>query len=90
MPAPVGTLVAFSTRPGEMARDGGGSLSVYARHLTRTLKEAPQLPIEQFFKRVRAGVAAETNNKQVPWESSDLNGELCFRPDAKGNCVGGG
>jgi uncharacterized caspase-like protein len=89
-PAAVGTLVAFSTRPGELARDGGSSLSVYARHLTRALKDAPQLPIEQFFKRVRAGVAAETNNKQVPWESSDLNGELCFRPDAKGHCVGGG
>lgn len=89
MPAPVGTLVAFSTRPGELARDGGGSLSVYARHLTRALREAPQLPIEQFFKRVRAGVVAETKNKQVPWESSDLNGELCFRPDAKGNCLGG-
>jgi uncharacterized caspase-like protein len=89
MPAPVGTLVAFSTRPGEMARDGGGNLSVYARHLTRALKEAPYLPIEQFFKRVRAGVVADTRNTQVPWESSDLNGELCFRPDARGNCAGG-
>lgn len=89
MPAPVGTVVAFSTRPGEFARDGGGGLSIYARHLTRALQEAPQLPIEQFFKRVRAGVAAETRNKQVPWESSDLNGELCFRPDGKGRCTSG-
>ncbi len=88
MPAPVGTVVAFSTRPGEVARDGGGTLSIFARHLTRALQETPQLPIEQFFKRVRAGVAAETKNKQVPWESSDLNGELCFRPDGKGHCSG--
>ena len=43
--------------------------------------------MEVFFKRVRAGVVAETNNKQIPWESSDLNGELCFRPEANGQCT---
>jgi uncharacterized caspase-like protein len=85
--APSGTVVAFSTRPGEVARDGAGNLGLYARHLAQTLKEAPQLPIEEFFKRVRAGVVAESGNKQVPWESSDLNGDLCFRPDANGRCV---
>jgi uncharacterized caspase-like protein len=90
MAAPIGTVVAFSTRPGEVARDGAGGVSVYARHLTRTLTESPELPIEEFFKRVRAGVVAETGNKQVPWESSDLNGELCFRPDANGHCMRGG
>lgn len=85
--APNGTVVAFSTRPGQVARDGDGEISVYTRHLTRELKQAPELPVEVFFKRVRAGVIAETRNKQVPWESSDLNGELCFRPDANGQCV---
>jgi uncharacterized caspase-like protein len=85
--APRGTVVAFSTRPGEVARDGEGPISVYTRHLTLGLKQAPALPVEAFFKRVRAGVVAETQNKQVPWESSDLNGELCFRPGANGQCV---
>ncbi len=85
--APSGTVVAFSTRPGQVAADGDGSVSVYTRHLTRELKQAPQLPVELLFKRVRAGVVAETKHKQVPWESSDLNGELCFRPDANGQCV---
>lgn len=101
--APNGTVVAFSTRPGQVARDGGvadgngstgtgtgndggGPMSVYTRHLTRSLREAPDLPVEALFKRVRAGVVAETNHQQVPWESSDLNGELCFRPDQKGQC----
>jgi uncharacterized caspase-like protein len=84
--APSGTVVAFSTRPGQVARDGDGDVSVYTRHLTRNLKQAPELPVEAFFKRVRAGVVAETGNRQVPWESSDLNGELCFRPDARGRC----
>jgi uncharacterized caspase-like protein len=85
--APSGTLVAFSTRPGEVARDGGGPVSIYTRHLTQVLRQAPELPVEVFFKRVRAGVVAETHNRQVPWESSDLNGELCFRPDAGGRCT---
>lgn len=85
--APNGTVVAFSTRPGQVAADGNGTLSVYARHLARELKQAPQAPVELLFKRVRTSVAAETLNRQVPWESSDLNGELCFRPDPKGRCV---
>lgn len=86
LPAPRGTVVAFSTRPGQVALDGAGALSIYTRHLSQALKDAPALPVEVFFKRVRAGVAAETGQRQVPWESSDLNGELCFRPDPNGRC----
>jgi uncharacterized caspase-like protein len=85
--APSGTVVAFSTRPGETAQDGTGAVSVYTRHLTHVLRQAPALPVEQLFKRVRAGVIAETNRRQVPWESSDLSGELCFRPKADGKCL---
>ncbi len=85
-PPPRGTLLAFSTRPGNVARDGDGPTSIYTRHLTQVLKESPALPIEVFFKEVRARVVAETRNAQVPWESSDLSGELCFRPDANGQC----
>lgn len=85
---PVGTVVAFSTRPGQVARDGGGATSVYTRHLTQTMRDAPGLPVEAFFKRVRAGVVAETKNRQIPWESSDLTGELCLRPDGSGRCAG--
>jgi uncharacterized caspase-like protein len=84
--APSGTVVAFSTRPGQVARDGKGDTSVYARHLAQQLRNAPELPVEALFKRVRAAVVAETGNRQVPWESSDLNGELCLRPRADGRC----
>lgn len=120
--APSGTVVAFSTRPGQVALDGGGpgananasasgakasrgaadraaggridsiatagSVSVYTRHLTATLQASPSWPVEAVFKRVRQAVMAETGNRQVPWESSDLNGELCFLPDAQGRCQG--
>lgn len=85
--APVGTVVAFSTRPGQVASDGSGTLGLYARHLTREIQRAPHLPVEQLFKRVRAAVSAETGSRQVPWESSDLNGELCLQPGANGQCL---
>ena len=84
--APRGTLVAFSTRPGKVARDGDGANSIYATALTRALADFPTLPVEVFFKRVRTAVVEATRNEQVPWDSSDLYGELCFRSEANGLC----
>jgi uncharacterized caspase-like protein len=84
--APVGTLVAFSTAPNGVALDGkSGDHSVYARHLLANLG-TPGLQIEQLFKRVRIAVAEETGRVQVPWESSSLTGDFCFKADAKGRC----
>ena len=84
--APVGTLVAFSTAPNGVALDGaGGEHSVYARHLLANLP-TPGLPIEQLFKRVRIGVAEDTRRAQVPWESSSLTADFCFKSNADGRC----
>jgi uncharacterized caspase-like protein len=84
--APVGTLVAFSTAPNGVALDGAaGEHSVYARHLLAHLP-TPGLPIEQLFKRVRIGVAQDTGRAQVPWESSSLTTDFCFKADANGRC----
>ena len=84
--APLGTLVAFSTAPNGVALDGAGSNhSVYAKHLLANL-ETPGLPIEQLFKRGRIGDAQATDRVQVPWESSSLTTEFCFKPDREGRC----
>jgi uncharacterized caspase-like protein len=84
--APVGTLVAFSTAPNGVALDGSdGDHSVYARHLLAHLP-TPGLPIEQLFKRIRIGVAQDTGRVQVPWESSSLTADFCFKSDAAGRC----
>ena len=84
--APVGTLVAFSTAPNGVALDGAdGQHSVYARHLLAHLP-TPGLPIEQLFKRIRIGVAQDTGRVQVPWESSSLTSEFCFKSDPSGRC----
>lgn len=84
--APVGTLVAFSTAPNGVALDGPvGAHSIYAKHLLMHLP-TPGLPVEQLFKRVRIGVADETQRLQVPWESSSLTAEYCFKPGTQGRC----
>lgn len=76
--APKGSFVAYATAPGTVAIDSGNnSNSVYTRHLLQHI-DSPGLPIEMMFKRVRAGVAGETQQLQVPWESSSLTGDFCF------------
>lgn len=84
--APKGTLIAFSTGPGGIALDGpAGSNSAYTRHLVAHLAE-PGLAVEQLFKRIRIGVARDTQQKQIPWETSSLMGDFCFRRAADGSC----
>jgi hypothetical protein len=77
MSASKGTLIAYATAPGSAALDGDGRNSPYTKHLLQSLKE-PGLEVERIFKRVRASVLAETNNRQIPWESSSLVGEFFF------------
>ncbi|MEO9103105.1 MAG: caspase family protein [Burkholderiales bacterium] len=84
--APVGTLVAFSTAPNGVALDGAGSdHSVYTRHLLERIA-TPGLPIEKLLKQVRIAVAKDTDRVQVPWESSSLTADFCFKPNAQGQC----
>lgn len=78
MDAPVGTLIAFATAPGSVAQDGTGENGIYTKHLLESIA-APGLPVEQMFKRVRVGVAKETNDSQIPWESSSMKGDFVFR-----------
>lgn len=75
-----GSLVAYSTTPGDVALDGNpGENSVYTRHLLREIVQ-PGIDIEKVFKRVRTGVQADTNMKQVPMEASMLTGDLVLVP----------
>lgn len=77
MDAPAGSYIAFATAPGRTAADGSGSNGLYTRHLLANL-EAPGLKVEDIFKRVRNGVMADTQNVQVPWESSSLRSDFYF------------
>jgi len=88
--APLGTMVAFSTSPDGVALDNPQDKnSMFAKHLLQHMQE-PGLPVEILFKRVRLAVSSETNRAQVPWESTSLTGDFCFRTLAGGQCAGGG
>ncbi|WP_157267822.1 caspase family protein [Azohydromonas aeria] len=85
--APLGSMVAFSTAPGGVALDNPKEPhSLYTKHLLGAL-QSPGLPIEMLFKQVRLSVARETGRVQVPWESSSLTGDFCFKPGPGGGCA---
>lgn len=76
--APQGTLIAYSTSPGETAKDGGmGNNSIYMGALLQHLK-TKGLQIEDFFKQVRTTVYSLTAGKQTSWEHTSLIGKFCF------------
>jgi formylglycine-generating enzyme required for sulfatase activity len=77
--APSGTLIAYATAPGSVANDGAGDNGLYTGELIKTIL-VPGLRIEDVFKQVRSAVRETTQGKQVPWESSSLEGDFYFRP----------
>ncbi len=77
MNAPSGTLVAFSTAPGQVAEDGSGRNSAYTAALAKHIQE-PGLLVEQVFKRVRSEVGNATKGTQIPWENTSLTGSFKF------------
>ena len=84
MDAPRGTLIAYATGPGSVAADGDGRNGVYTRNLLKHLS-TPGMPVEQVFKHVRVDVISDTDQKQVPWESSSLTGNFYFAPATADN-----
>jgi uncharacterized caspase-like protein len=87
--APLGSMVAFSTAPGGVALDNPDEKnSLYTKHLLGFM-QSPGLPVELLFKQVRLSVARETGRVQVPWESSSLTGDYCFKLGPRGTCSTG-
>ncbi len=70
-----GTLIAYATAPGQTALDGQGKDSPFTTSLLHFLP-TPGLEIRQMLTRVRAEVAAETGNRQIPWDNSSLMGDV--------------
>jgi Caspase domain len=70
-----GTLVAFSTAPGQVALDGDGTNSPFTMGLIKHLS-TPGLEVRQMLTRVRNDVARATRDRQVPWDNSSLRGDV--------------
>jgi hypothetical protein len=67
----VGTLISFSTQPGNVALDGTGRNSPFADALVQDLASSSE-DLSTILINVRNKVMAETGNRQVPWEHSAL------------------
>jgi uncharacterized caspase-like protein len=76
--APTGTLVAYATEPGNVAKDGKGRNGTYTAALLKHIGNAETA--EALFKKVRREVLATTNNRQTPWEHSSLIETFYFMP----------
>lgn len=66
-----GTIIAYSTGPGEVADDGKGANSPYTEALTHVLKSRPKEGLELFevFRTASREVKARTG--QIPWVNAD-------------------
>src|SRR5262249_3989444 len=80
--AGVGTLISFSTQPGNVALDGSGRNSPFADALVRRVRVSGD-DLSALLIDVRNDVRKATQNKQVPWEHSALTGRFYFNPAAQ-------
>ncbi len=71
----VGTLIGFSTQPGNVATDGSGRNSPYASALLKHI-EVPGTDISGVLIAVRNDVLKATDGRQVPWEHTSLTGQV--------------
>lgn len=74
----VGTLIGFSTQPGNVAADGTGRNSPYTEALLRHI-EAPDRDISGVLIAVRNDVLRATDGRQVPWEHTSLTGQVYLK-----------
>lgn len=72
-----GTLISFSTQPGNVALDGSGRNSPYSGALIRHLA-ASREDINAMLIAVRNDVMRQTDSRQVPWEHSALTRRYYF------------
>ncbi|MFA4970117.1 MAG: caspase family protein [Sulfuritalea sp.] len=73
--APVGSLLAYATSPGNVASDGSGANGLYTENLVRELSQRGTR-IEDALKRVRLNVRLASHGEQIPWETTSLEGDV--------------
>ena len=78
-----GTLISFSTQPGNVALDGAGRNSPFAEALVRQISTSNE-DLSALLIAVRNDVMSVTQRRQVPWEHSALTGRFYFGQAAAG------
>lgn len=76
--APQGTLIAYSTSPGDTARDGGlDNHSIYTGSFLECVGTEP-ISAESLFKNIRKKVYELTDGNQTTWEHTSLIEDFFF------------
>ncbi len=80
--APVGSLLAYATSPGNVASDGSGQNGLYTENLLRELS-VKGARIEDALKRVRLNVRLASQGAQIPWETTSLEEDIFIFRDGQ-------
>jgi uncharacterized caspase-like protein len=84
MDAPSGTFIAYAAAPGQSAQDGAsGTNGVFTGELVKAMAEQG-VPLEEMFKKVIAGVKADTHGGQQPWSEASIQGDFYFHAATSG------
>jgi len=75
--APLGTIIAYATSPGQIASDGKNGNGAYTYSLLQHIF-TNDLKIEELFKRTRNTLYALTSKRQLSWEHTSLMGDFYF------------
>ena len=73
-----GTLISYSTQPGNVALDGSGRNSPFTSALLRHLSSSDE-EIMGLLRDVRNDVMRETQRRQIPWEHTALTARFYFK-----------
>jgi TPR repeat protein len=79
-----GFLITFATQPDNVAYDGAGRNSPFARALLGHVA-APGVDVSSMMIAVRRDVIAATGGAQIPWENSSLTRQFYFAGEAAGD-----
>ena len=77
IPAPTGSLIAYSTDAGNTAADGDGTNSIYCLSLTKNM-QIENTTLDQVFRNVRTDVLKASGGSQRPVEASQLTGDAFY------------
>lgn len=77
--ASAGTLIAFATAPGHVAKDGDADHSPFTAALLEHIK-TPGLHVQIMMQRVIGSVREATRNEQVPWMHTSMERDFMFMP----------
>ncbi|MBO0733825.1 MAG: caspase family protein [Methylocapsa sp.] len=81
---PIGTLVLYSAGPGSLVRDSAEEKSLFVSELLSEMR-APGVSADEVFSRTRMGVLRASRGEQNPFNTSSLNEDFDFVPNASVN-----